>query len=56
MWNSFDDKRFKSNCCITKGTFLYRFGEVGDLLTRETVCEEPSTSSYKIGGVHLQAC
>ena len=41
VWNSFDDKRFKANFRITKGTFLYIFGELGDLLTRETICEEP---------------
>ena len=40
-WNSFDDKSFKTNFCITKGTFVYICGEVGDLLTRETICEEP---------------
>ena len=41
VWNNFDDKRFKANFHITKGTFLYIFGELEDLLTRETICEEP---------------
>ena len=30
-----------TNFCVTKGTVLYMFGEVGDLLTRESICEEP---------------
>ena len=30
VWNSFDHKRFMTNFRITKGTFLYIIGEVGD--------------------------
>ena len=41
VWSNFDDKRFKANFRITKGTFLYIFGEIEDLLTRETISEEP---------------
>ena len=41
VWNNFDDKCFKANLRITKGIFLYIFGELADLLTRETICEEP---------------
>ena len=41
VWNNFDDKCFKANFRISKGTCLYLFGEMEDLLTRETICEEP---------------
>ena len=34
VWNNFDDKRFKANFRITKGTFLYIFGDLEVLLTR----------------------
>ena len=40
-WNGFDERRFKANFCVTKATFLYIFGEIEDLLTKETICEEP---------------
>lgn len=41
VWYNFDDKRFKTNFRVTKGTFLYIFGELEDLMTREAICEEP---------------
>ena len=40
-WNGFDERRFKANFRVTKATFLYIFGEIEDLLTKETICEEP---------------
>ena len=55
-WNGFDERLFNASFRVTIVTFLYIFGEIEDLLTKETICEEPVPSIARLAVcLHRQA-
>ena len=48
VWTTFDDKRFKENCGVTKATFLLILNKIKPVLVKESITEDSATPMMRL--------